>query len=69
MSNLTSAEQAAIDAAEHDGQGWAIPEGTEGSVLDGLATKSLIRLRGRWELTPLGYSRSARCQAIKAPAR
>jgi hypothetical protein len=28
-------------------------------VLDGLATKSLIRLQGRWELTPLGVSRTA----------
>ncbi|WP_267396181.1 MULTISPECIES: hypothetical protein [unclassified Sphingomonas] len=60
MSNLTAAEQATIDAAKHDGQGWAIPEDTEGGVLDGLATKSLIQLRGRWELTPLGYSRTSR---------
>lgn len=64
MNHLSDAEQATIDAAAHDGDGWAIPESTNGSLLDGLATKDLIRLRGRWELTPLGYSRTARFAAI-----
>ncbi len=60
MNDITDAEQAIIDAAEHDGQGWAIPEGTSGRLLDGLATKDLIRLRGRWELTQRGFARAAR---------
>jgi hypothetical protein len=69
MNDLTDAEQATIDAAEHDGEGWAIPESTNGSLLDGLAIKDLIRLRGRWELTPLGYSRTTRFAAIGKPTK
>jgi hypothetical protein len=46
MNDLTMAEQATIDAAEHDGEGWAIPESTNGSLLDGLATKDLIGCAG-----------------------
>jgi hypothetical protein len=66
MSDLTDAQQATIDAAEHDGKGWAIPESTSGPVLDALLTAGLIRLRGRWELTPLGFTRTAGFLAIGA---
>jgi ADP-ribose pyrophosphatase YjhB (NUDIX family) len=66
---ISSAEQAVIDAAEHDNKGWVIAASTSGAALDALLAAGLIRLRGRWELTPLGFSRKAKYRAIDARDR
>jgi hypothetical protein len=58
---LSIDEQIEIDRAEHDGEGWALPPHTPGPLQERLATKGLIRLwKGRWQLTPLGYSKTSR---------
>lgn len=66
MTELTSAEQATVDAAEHDGKGWAMPESTGVQIIDALLAAGLIRLRGRCELAPLGFSRRAQFLVIRA---
>lgn len=57
---LSTDEQAAVDQASHDGEGWALVPGASAAILETLATKGLIRLaRDRWQLTPAGFARSA----------
>lgn len=57
---LPEGEQAQIDAAVHDGEGWALPEGTAEGLIETLSTKGLIRMwKGRWQLTPAGFGQSA----------
>lgn len=54
-------QQAIVDAAVHDGEGWALPADVPGDVIDQLAGDGLARhWRGRWQLTPLGFGKSAR---------
>ncbi len=61
MIALSIDEQVEIDRAEHDGDGWALPQHTPEPTRERLATKGLIRLlNGRWQLTPLGYSKTSR---------
>lgn len=60
MSEVSYDEQATIDAAIHDGDGWAISRDLPDERIEALASKGLIRLRnGRWQLTPAGFARSA----------
>jgi len=52
-------EQAEIDAATHDGEGWALQGGIPEDVRARLEEKGLIRFwMGRWQLTPVGFSYS-----------
>lgn len=49
-----------IDAAHHDGEGWALPAEAPQGAVDQLAADSLARhWHGRWQLTPQGFAASA----------
>jgi len=59
MVSLASDEQAEIDEAWHDGEGWAISVGIPTCVRQRLEQKGLIRHRkDRWQLTISGFTYS-----------
>jgi hypothetical protein len=59
VSELTPEEQIEIDAALHDGEGWALPNDMPEALAERLEAKGMIRMHeGRWQLTPAGFSRS-----------
>lgn len=67
MTDLTAAEQAEIDEAWHDGEGWALQSGMPAPVRQSLEAKGLARYwKDRWQLTPAGFARNPR---FKAPDR
>lgn len=54
---LPAIEQAIVDEAKHDGEGWAIAPGADPAVVEALAAKGLARRHaGRWQLTPAGFA-------------
>ncbi|WP_426255825.1 hypothetical protein [Sphingomonas sp. DC2300-3] len=60
MSDLPPALQAVIDAAHHDGEGWALPADAPLGAVDQLAADGLARhWHDRWQLTPQGFAASA----------
>lgn len=61
MNPLPTEEQAAIDAADHDGEGWALSADTPPTLREALSSKGMIRLwQDRWQLTPHGFAHAAR---------
>jgi hypothetical protein len=65
MSHVTAPEQAEIDEAWHDGEGWALQSGMPAPIRNSLEAKGLIRYwKDRWQLTPAGFARSP---GFKAP--
>ncbi|WP_267395654.1 MULTISPECIES: hypothetical protein [unclassified Sphingomonas] len=56
MSALPEKEQAVIDTAKKEGDGWPLPEATDQEIIKALFDKGLVRYNERWELTPLGFS-------------
>lgn len=57
---LPAREQEIIDRATHDGEGWTISDDLPDECIEALASKGLIHLwKGRWQLTPTGFTRSA----------
>lgn len=60
MSSLAADAQAIVDAAVHDGEGWALPAYAPQEIIDRLAADGLARhWHGRWQLTPQGFAASA----------
>ncbi|WP_426254482.1 hypothetical protein [Sphingomonas sp. DC2300-3] len=60
MSDLPPALQSIIDAAQHDGEGWALPADAPQAAVEQLAADGLARhWHGRWQLTPQGFAASA----------
>lgn len=58
--DVPSAALAIVDAARHDGEGWALPADAPQHLIDQLATDGLARdCEGRWQLTPQGFAVSA----------
>lgn len=57
---LPAADQAIVDAAVHDGEGWALPAYAPQEIVDRLVADGLARhWLGRWQLTPQGFAASA----------
>lgn len=60
MTALPSDLQTIVDAAHHDGEGWALPADAPQGAVDQLAADGLARhWHGRWQLTPQGFAASA----------
>ena len=56
---ISRGDQAAIDGASHDGEGWAVRPDLPAGVRDRLSGNGLIRYwKGRWQLTPEGFART-----------
>ena len=52
-------ELEAINKAQHDGEGWALPDGVPANLRERLAMKGMVRYwANRWQLTPAGFARS-----------
>ena len=57
---ISKGDQAEIDGASHDGEGWAVRSDMSAVVRDRLSGNGLIRhWKGRWQLTPEGFARSS----------
>lgn len=61
MSTMTDTlppdEQAIVDEAKHDGEGWALAPGADRAAVNALAEKGFVRHHaGRWQLTPAGLA-------------
>ena len=65
IGDLPPDEQAIIDEAVYDCIGWVVDRNLPEERIEALSAKGVIRLwRGRWQLTPLGYGRTARSRSM-----
>ncbi|USU06871.1 hypothetical protein NF699_09495 [Sphingomonadaceae bacterium OTU29LAMAA1] len=52
-------ELEAINKAQHDGEGWVLPDGVPANLRERLTMKRMVRYwANRWQLTPAGFARS-----------